>query len=221
MKPLNKYFDHTNLKANATSVDIIKLCDEAKEYDFYSVCVNGAYVTLAKEQLQDTDIKVTAVVGFPLGMMTSDAKVFETVQACKDGADEIDMVINVGALKEKKFDLIETEIASIVSAAAEYDAIVKVIMEVCYLSPDEISKVCRLAIKAGAAFVKTSTGFGSSNGSPEVVSRIKKMMGGKIQIKAAGGIRDLKAAQKMINRGADRIGSSSSVAIMQEAAEAE
>lgn len=221
MKPLNKYFDHTNLKANATSTDIIKLCDEAKEYDFYSVCVNGSYVTLAKEQLQDTDIKVTTVIGFPLGMMTSDVKVFETVHACKDGADEIDMVINVGALKEKKFDLIETEIASIVSAAAEYDAIVKVIMEVCYLSPDEISKVCRLAIKAGAAFVKTSTGFGSSNGSPEVVSRIKKMMGGKIQIKAAGGIRDLKTAQKMISRGADRIGSSSSVAIMQEAAEAE
>lgn len=219
MKPLNKYFDHTNLKANAKSSDIIQLCNEAKEYDFYSVCVNGAYVSLASEELKDTDINVTAVVGFPLGMMSADAKIHETILACKDGADEIDMVINIGALKEKNYDLVEKEIADIVAAAAEYDAIVKVIMEVCYLSPDEISKACRLAIKAGAAFVKTSTGFGSSNGSPEVVSRISKMMGNNIKIKAAGGIRDLSTTRKMIARGADRIGSSSSVAIMQEAAE--
>lgn len=221
MEALNKYFDHTNLKADAKTADIIKLCDEAKEYDFYSVCVNGHYVSLAAEQLKDTDIKVTAVVGFPLGMMTSEAKVFETEQACKNGADEIDMVINVAALKEKNFELVQQEIADIVEAAAKHDAIVKVIMEVCYLAPDEISKVTRLAIAAGAAFVKTSTGFGPSNGSPEVVSRIKKMNGSKIKIKAAGGIRDLAAAVKMINRGADRIGSSSSVAIMQEAAAAQ
>lgn len=221
MKPLNKYFDHTNLKANATSADIIKLCDEAKEYGFYSVCVNGYYVPLAVKELQDTDIKVTSVVGFPLGMMSTDAKVHETIDACAAGADEIDMVINVGAMKEKNYELIESEIAQVVTAAGEYDADVKVIMEVCYLSPDEISKVSRLAISAGAAFVKTSTGFGPSNGSPEVVSRIKKMMGSKIRIKAAGGIKDLKTAQKMINRGADRIGSSSSVAIMQELAETE
>ncbi len=219
MRPLNTYFDHTNLKAQATSADIIRLCDEAKEYGFCSVCVNGAYVPLAAEQLKDSEVKVTAVVGFPLGMMTTELKVHETVQACKDGADEIDMVINVGALKEKKFDYVENEIAEIVKAAAEHDAIVKVIMEVCYLSPDEISKVARLAIKAGAAYIKTSTGFGSSNGSPEVVSRLFKMMGSKVKIKAAGGIRDLETTIKMINRGADRIGSSSSVAIMQEAAE--
>lgn len=219
MRPLNTYFDHTNLKAQATSADIIRLCDEAKEYGFCSVCVNGAYVPLAAEQLKDSEVKVTAVVGFPLGMMTTELKVHETVQACKDGADEIDMVINVGALKEKKFDYVENEIAEIVKAAAEHDAIVKVIMEVCYLSPDEISKVTRLAIKAGAAYIKTSTGFGSSNGSPEVVSRLFKMMGSKVKIKAAGGIRDLETTIKMINRGADRIGSSSSVAIMQEAAE--
>ena len=221
MRPLNTYFDHTNLKANAKSADIIQLCNEAKEYGFYSVCVNGAYVPLAVEQLQDSDVKVTAVVGFPLGMMSTEAKVLETTQACQAGADEIDMVINVGALKDRKFDYVENEIAEIVKAAAEYGSIVKVIMEVCYLSPDEISKVGRLSVKAGAAYVKTSTGFGSSNGGPDVVDRIYKMMGSKIKVKAAGGIKDLKTAQKMINRGADRIGSSSSVAIMQEAAEAE
>lgn len=219
-KPFNKYFDHTNLKANATSADIIQLCNEAKEYDFYSVCVNGYYVPLAAEELKDTDIKVAAVVGFPLGMMTTSAKVFETKQACIDGADEIDMVINVAALKEKDFEYVENEIAAIVAAAAETEAIVKVIMEVCYLSPDEISRVTRLAIKAGAAFVKTSTGFGPNNGSPEVVSRIKKMNGSKIKIKASGGIRDLKTAEKMIKCGAERIGASASVTIMQEAAEA-
>lgn len=217
MKSLNKYFDHTNLKANAKSADIIRLCNEAKEYDFYSVCVNGAYVPLAAHELEDTDIKVTAVVGFPLGMMSTEAKVLETVQACKAGAHEIDMVINIGAMKDRKFDYVENEISEIVKAASEYDAIVKVIMEVCYLTPDEIMKAGRLAIKAGAAFVKTSTGFGPTNGEPDVVDRIHKMMGSKIKVKAAGGIRDLKTAQKMINRGADRIGSSASVAIMQEA----
>ena len=217
MELLNTYFDHTNLKANAKEADIIKLCEEAKLYEFYSVCVNGHYVPLAKEQLKDTDVKVSAVVGFPLGMMSTAAKVFETEEVCKAGADEIDMVINVGAMKDRQFDMVENEIREIVEAAAKYGAIVKVIMEVCYLTPDEISKAARLAIKAGAAFVKTSTGFGSSNGSPEVVSRIKKMNGSKIKIKAAGGIRDLATAIKMINRGADRIGSSSSVEIMQEA----
>ena len=217
MEPLNTYFDHTNLKANAKEADIIQLCEEAKHYEFYSVCVNGHYVPLAKELLKDTDVKVSAVIGFPLGMMSTAAKVFETEEVCKAGADEIDMVINVGALKDKKFDFVENEIREIVEAAAKHDAIVKVIMEVCYLSPDEISKATRLAIKAGAAFVKTSTGFGSSNGSAEVVSRIKKMNGSKIKVKAAGGIKDLSTAIKMINRGADRIGSSSSVEIMQEA----
>ena len=221
MRPLNKYFDHTNLKANAKSADIIQLCNEAKEYDFYSVCVNGAYVPLAAQELEGTDVKVTAVVGFPLGMMSTEAKVLETSQACKAGAHEIDMVINVGAMKDRKFDYVENEIAEIVKAAAEYDAIVKVIMEVCYLTPDEIMKVGRLAVKAGAEYVKTSTGFGPTNGGTDVVDRIHKMMGSKIKVKAAGGIRDLKTAQKMINRGADRIGSSASVAIMQEAAEAE
>ena len=217
MRSLNTYFDHTNLKANATSADIIKLCDEAKAYEFASVCVNGAYVPLAAEQLKDSEVKVTTVVGFPLGMMSTAAKVFETEQACKDGADEIDMVINVGALKEKNFDYVEAEIAQIVEVAAKYDSIVKVIMEVCYLSPDEISKAARLSVKAGAAYVKTSTGFGPSNGSPEVVSRLSKTMGSKVKIKAAGGIRDLATAIKMIKRGADRIGSSSSLEIMQEA----
>ena len=217
MRSLNTYFDHTNLKANAKSADIIKLCEEAKTYEFYSVCVNGAYVPLAVEQLKDSDVKVTAVVGFPLGMMSTEAKVLETKQACEAGADEIDMVINVGAMKDRKFDYVENEITQIVQTAAEYGAIVKVIMEVCYLTPDEISKVGRLSVKAGAAYVKTSTGFGPTNGGPDVIDRLSKMMGSKIKIKAAGGIRDLETAIKMIKRGADRIGSSASVAIMQEA----
>ncbi len=217
MRSLNTYFDHTNLKANAKEADIIKLCDEAKAYEFYSVCVNGAYVPLAAEQLKDSDVKVTAVVGFPLGMMSTEAKVLETKQACEAGADEIDMVINVGALKDKKFDYVQNEITQIVETAAEYGAIVKVIMEVCYLTPDETSKVGRLSVKAGAAYIKTSTGFGPSNGGPDVIDRLNKMMGSKIKIKAAGGIRDLETTIKMIKRGADRIGSSASVAIMQEA----
>ena len=150
-------------------------------------------------------------------MMSTEAKVLETRQACQAGADEIDMVINIGAMKDRKFDYVENEISEIVKAAAEYDAIVKVIMEVCYLTPDEISKVGRLSVKAGAAYVKTSTGFGPTNGGIDVVDRLNKMMGHNIKIKAAGGIKDLPTAVKMIKRGADRIGSSSSVAIMQEA----
>ena len=216
MRSLNTYFDHTNLKANAKEADIIQLCEEAKTYEFYSVCVNGAYVPLAAEQLKDTDVKVTAVVGFPLGMMSTEAKVLETRQACQAGADEIDMVINIGAMKDRKFDYVENEITEIVKAAAEYGAIVKVIMEVCYLTPEEISKVGRLSVKAGAAYVKTSTGFGPTNGGIDVVDRLNKMMGHNIKIKAAGGIKDLTTTVKMIKRGADRIGSSSSVAIMKQ-----
>ena len=215
-KPLNKYFDHTLLKPAATTEDIKKLCAEAKEYDFYSVCVNGCYVETACAELAATDVKVAAVIGFPLGGMSMDAKIDETCDVCEKGASEVDMVLNIGALKEGRFDYVQDEIACCVAAADEYDAIVKVILETCCLTDGEIAKACELALAAGAEFVKTSTGFGGSGATARHVALMRASVGNLASVKASGGIRDLDTCLEMIEAGADRIGASASVAIMQE-----
>ncbi|QOX63614.1 deoxyribose-phosphate aldolase [Anoxybacterium hadale] len=216
MEKLNRYFDHTVLKPEATEADVTKLCKEAKEYDFFAVCVNSCYVPLAKKLLDGTSVQVAAVVGFPLGACCTEAKVFETEWACREGAKEIDMVIHVGALKEKRFDYIKKDISEVVAAAMEFDAIVKVILETCLLTDEEIVKACELAKEAGAAFVKTSTGFSKDGATAHHVALMKKTVGDELQVKASGGIRDLAKTLAMIEAGADRIGASASVEIYKE-----
>ncbi len=214
MKNLNKYFDHTILKSEAVEADIIKLCQEAKEYDFYSVCVNPCNVTLAAGLLQGTDVKVASVVGFPLGASPTEVKSLETEIACKDGASEIDMVINVGFLKDGKYQEVEQDIAAVVTTAKKYHAIVKVILETCLLSDEEIVKACQLSKEAGAAFVKTSTGFSTAGATAAHVKLMKETVGDSMSVKASGGIRDYVTTMEMINAGADRIGASASVNIL-------
>lgn len=209
---IQKYIDHTLLKATATSQDIITLCEEAKKHKFYAVCVNGCYVKLAKEQLKNTDVKVAAVVGFPLGMMSLEAKVQEAKQSVKDGAEEIDMVINVGILKSGEEEYVQKEIASIKKEIGTN--VLKVILETCYLTPKEIKTACMLAIKAKADFVKTSTGFGTGGATFENVALMSKVVGGEAQIKASGGIRDIETALKYIEMGVTRLGTSSGVKLV-------
>ena len=216
MKNLNRYFDHTILKPEATEADIVKLCNEAKEYGFYAVCVNSSYVPLAAELLDGTDVKIASVIGFPLGACSTDVKAFETEWACSEGAEEIDMVIHVGALKEKRYDYVREDIATVVAVALEHDAIVKVILETCLLTDEEIAKACELAREAGAAFVKTSTGFSKDGATAHHVALMKKTVGSDLQVKASGGIRDLAKTLEMIEAGADRIGASASVEIFKE-----
>lgn len=214
-KALNKYFDHTLLKPEATCEQIDKLCEEAAEYDFYSVCVNSCYVARCTEKLHGTDVKIAAVVGFPLGACTSRTKAFETEEACMDGASEVDMVLNVGVFKNGDYDYIREDIYAVVEAAAKYNAIVKVILETCLLTDDEIAEACKLAKEAGAHFVKTSTGFNSGGATVADVALMKKTVGDALEVKASGGIRDYDTAVAMIEAGADRIGASASVAIME------
>lgn len=214
-KALNKYFDHTLLKPEATCEQIDKLCEEAAEYDFYSVCVNSCYVARCTEKLHGTDVKIAAVVGFPLGACTSRTKAFETEEACMDGASEVDMVLNVGVFKNGDYDYIREDIYAVVEAAAKYNAIVKVILETCLLTDDEIAEACKLAKEAGAHFVKTSTGFNSGGATVADVALMKKTVGDALEVKASGGIRDYDTAAAMIEAGADRIGASASVAIME------
>jgi deoxyribose-phosphate aldolase len=211
---LAKYFDHTVLKPAATAAEVANICQEAISYDFFSVCINPVHVKRVSDLLSGTEVKVCSVVGFPLGANTSDLKALETRQAITDGADEIDMVINVGALKDKDFDFVENDIKAVVNAAS--GKIVKVIIETCLLEKSEIVEVCEIAKKAGAHFVKTSTGFAGGGASPEDVALMKKTVGGELQVKASGGIKSLADAEKMIEAGADRIGASAGVAIMKE-----
>lgn len=216
MKDLNLYFDHTLLKPEATEEDVAQLCREAREYGFYAVCVNSCHVPLAASLLEGTDVKVASVVGFPLGACSTDVKAFETEWACSEGAEEIDMVINVGALKEKRYDYVRQDIATVVAVAYEHNAIVKVILETCLLTDEEIVKACELSRQAGASFVKTSTGFSKEGATAHHVALMKKTVGSDLRVKASGGIRDLAKAMEMIGAGADRIGASASVAIMKE-----
>ena len=209
---LNKYIDHTILKATASSSDVQKLCEEAIEHEFYSVCVNGCYVADAKQLLQGTDVKVAAVVGFPLGAMTTAAKVFEAKEAVENGASEIDMVINVAKLKDGEFEYVENEIRQIKEAIG--DNVLKVIIEICYLTDEEKVKACELSLVAKADFVKTSTGFGTGGATYEDVKLMKSVVGDNAKVKASGGVRDKETAEKYVELGAERLGTSSGIDIV-------
>lgn len=209
---LQKYIDHTLLKATATPLEIEKLCREAIEYSFYAVCVNGSYVSYAKTLLTDSDVKVAAVIGFPLGAMTTEAKVFETKQCINDGADEIDMVINIGKLIAGDEAYVEKEILAIKEVVG--NRILKVIIETCYLTDAQKERACVLAKKAGADFVKTSTGFGTGGATLHDVALMKKTVGEDVQVKASGGIKDKETVQQYIALGVDRIGTSSGIQIV-------
>lgn len=210
---INNKIDHTLLKSNATVEDIAKLCNEAKNYEFYSVCVNPFYVELAKHFLQNTNIKVACVVGFPLGANLTATKVFEAKQAKTDGADEIDMVMNIGAFKSKNYEYVLNEINAICESV---DIPVKVIIETSELTGDELKIACDIFNKSKAQFIKTSTGFSSSGAKVEDIKFIKRHIIKSKQIKASGGIRDLQTANQMIKAGASRLGLSSSVKIALE-----
>ncbi|MDI6707733.1 MAG: deoxyribose-phosphate aldolase [Candidatus Thermoplasmatota archaeon] len=212
-KQLARMIEHTNLKPFATSEDIKKLCSEAKKYDFATVCVNPYWVSLASELLLGTDIKVCTVVGFPLGANTLEVKLFEAKDACRNGSQEIDVVMNIGALKDKNYELVKREIFKIAEEVGKVP--VKVIIECCYLSEEEKIKACELAKEAGARFVKTSTGFGVSGANVEDVALIRRVVGENFGIKAAGGIKTADQALKLIEAGATRIGASASVEIIE------
>lgn len=214
MKQLNKYIDHTILKPDASINDIIRLCTEAKEYNFASVCINPTYINLAVETLQTSDIKVCTVIGFPLGANTTKTKVFETKLAVKSNADEIDMVINIGEVKNNNWNLVLKDIKAVRRAAV--GKILKVIIETALLTTDEIIKVSKLILKTKADFIKTSTGFASQGATIENIKLIKSVVKDKIQIKASGGIYDYQIALAMIDAGATRIGTSSGVKIISE-----
>lgn len=203
----SKYIDHTQLKPDATEEKIIALCKEAAEYDFASVCVNPCWIPLCREQLKGTDVKTCTVVGFPLGAMSTKAKVFETKDAIEAGAEEIDMVINVGKLKDGDDEYVTEEIRQIKEACG--GLILKVIIEACLLSDEEKVRACKDAEKAGADFVKTSTGFSTGGATVEDVKLMRASVSEAVKVKAAGGIRDKETFEKMIAAGAERIGTSS------------
>ncbi|NLV36546.1 MAG: deoxyribose-phosphate aldolase [Clostridiaceae bacterium] len=208
-----KMFDHTILKADATSQKVVQLCKEALENGFASVCVNSCYTALTVEQLKGSDVKTCVVVGFPLGAMSTRAKAFEAKDAAESGAQEIDMVINVGALKENNLQYVENDIKAVVDAVNE-KAIVKVIIETCLLTDEEKVTVCKLAQKAGADFVKTSTGFSTGGATQADVSLMRRTVGDSMGVKASGGIRDYETAVAMIKAGASRLGTSATVKIV-------
>ena len=209
---LNKYIDHTILKATASQKDIEKLCAEATEHKFYSVCVNGCHVKDAKKYLEGTDVKVAAVVGFPLGAMTTAAKVFEAKEAIENGASEIDMVINVAKLQDGEYGYVEEEIRQIKEAIGKN--VLKVIIETCYLSDEEKVKACELSLKAKADFVKTSTGFGTGGATFEDVKLMKSVVGNNAKVKASGGVKDKETAEKYVELGVERLGTSSGIEII-------
>ncbi|WP_027416817.1 deoxyribose-phosphate aldolase [Aneurinibacillus terranovensis] len=212
MRNLSSYIDHTLLKQEATSKDIEKLCDEARQFKFASVCINPHFVSLATKWLQGSEVKVCTVIGFPLGANTTTVKVSETEDAIRNGASEIDMVINIGALKEKNDEIVFRDIAGVVNAAK--GKTVKVIIETCLLTEEEKRRACMLSKEAGAHFVKTSTGFSTGGAIVEDVELMKATVGDKLEVKASGGIRDQESALKMIKAGATRIGTSNGVKIV-------
>ncbi|WP_208589438.1 deoxyribose-phosphate aldolase [Gracilibacillus suaedae] len=205
--------DHTALKPDTTNEQIETLCNEAKEYGFYSVCVNPTWVSYAKELLKGSHVAVCTVIGFPLGATSSAVKAFETKYTIEKGATEVDMVINIAALKDGKQELVQKDIAGVVQAASG-KALVKVIIETCLLTQEEKETACRLAVAAGADYVKTSTGFSTGGATTEDIALMRKTVGPDIGVKASGGVRDLETAQAMIDAGASRIGASASVAIV-------
>ena len=214
MMDISKAIDHTLLKPDAGKAGIRKLCNEAVQYGFKAVCVNPSHVVLCKELLKGTDVKIATVVGFPLGANTTETKVFETKDSVLKGADEIDMVINIGALKEGDYKLVEDDIKAVVDACRG-QAIVKVIIETCLLTDYEKRKACELSKSAGAHFVKTSTGFSTGGATVEDVALMKSVVGDNLEVKASGGVRDRETAIKMIEAGATRIGTSSGIKIIE------
>lgn len=210
---MNKYIDHTLLKQDATHAQIEQLCLEAKEYDFMSVCINPGFVSFANALLTGSDVKVCTVIGFPLGASTTATKIFETKDALANGADEIDMVINVSDLKDQRYDAIESEIRGIKEATGTN--VLKVILETCLLTKEEIVKACELSVAAGADFVKTSTGFSTGGATAEDVALMKETVQNNAQVKASGGVRSKADFDAMVAAGATRIGASSGVALMQ------
>ncbi|MDT2842207.1 deoxyribose-phosphate aldolase [Vagococcus lutrae] len=212
-----KLIDHTALKANTTKEDILKLIEEAKEYGFFSVCINPYWVSLAAKELAESDVKVCTVIGFPLGANSSAVKAAETKQAIEDGANEVDMVINVGALKSGDEKTVLEDIKAVVDAAAG-KTLVKVIIETALLTDEEKVKVCQLAVEAGADFVKTSTGFSTAGAKPEDVKLMKETVGDKAEVKASGGIHSKADVDAMVEAGATRIGASAGIAIVTGAA---
>lgn len=215
MKSIPSMIDHTLLKPEATRDKIKELCNEAMEYNLGAICVNPYHVSYCREILKDSNVKIATVIGFPLGANTQKVKVFEAKDAINNGAHEIDMVINIGALKDKDFTLVKNDIEAVVKASHP-NAIVKVIIETCLLTDDEKRKACELSMEAGADFVKTSTGFSTGGATVSDVQIMKSIVGDKLEIKASGGVRDLSTAREMINAGATRLGTSSGIKIIKE-----
>lgn len=211
---LASYIDHTILKPDATEGELIKLCEEAKEHQFFSVCINPCYIEKAKELLKGSETKICTVVGFPLGQMTTESKSYETKEAVFLGAEEVDMVINIGKLKDKDYDYVLEDIRAVVLAAG--GVLTKVIIETCLLTDEEKVKACELAKAAGADFVKTSTGFAKAGATKEDIKLMRDTVGLDMGVKASGGIRSLSDAMTMIENGATRLGLSASVAIVNE-----
>lgn len=212
---LNKLIDHTLLKTTATADQIKKLCQEAAEYKFASVCVSPIWVSLAAKELANTDVEVCTVIGFPQGTATTECKAFEAKDAIEKGATEVDMVISVGKLKDKDYDYVQNDIKAVVDAAKD-KALVKVIIETCLLTDEEKVKVCQLAKAAGADFVKTSTGFSTGGATPEDVAIMRKAVGSEMGVKASGGVGSREDALKMVNAGATRLGASRGISIVKE-----
>jgi deoxyribose-phosphate aldolase len=215
LQKLAKMIDHTELKSSSGEKKIKKLCDEAKEFGFISVCVNPAYVPFAYSLLKDSEVLVCSVVGFPLGMNTSEIKALEAKKAVESGAEEIDMVLNVGAMKDGRYDYVFEDIKKVVEASKP--AHVKVIFETCYLTDEEIVKACQLSVKAGAHYVKTSTGFGAFGAFAQHIELMRKTVGPNIGVKASGGVTNFKDALRMIEAGASRLGTSAGIVILEGA----
>lgn len=209
---LKDYIDHTLLKPTATLAEIKKLCAEAIKHQFYAVCVHGCHISLAKKELNGSAVKLAAVVGFPLGAMTTKAKVFEAKECISNGADEIDMVINIGYLKSGIDKYVENDIKEVKKAVG--NTTLKVILETCYLTDKEKETACKITMSSGAEFVKTSTGFGKGGATYEDVILMKKIVGNKVKIKASGGIKDKETALKYIDLGVSRIGTSSGPSLL-------
>ena len=209
---INQYIDHTLLKPTTLITDIEKLCTEAIEHNFYAVCINSCYVNLAKKILKNSSVKIASVIGFPLGANTTNSKTFEANDCINVGATEIDMVVNVGLLKSGSYKLVEDEISEIKKTIGSHT--LKVIFENCYLTNDEKITACKIALNAGADFIKTSTGFGTGGATVDDVKLMKKTIGNQIKIKASGGIKDFETAKEYLNLGVSRIGTSSGVTII-------
>lgn len=208
----NKMIDHTVLKADTPLETVKRICDEAMEYGFVSVCINPCHVAYCADYLKDSDVNVCTVIGFPLGANTSAVKAFETKDAIANGADEIDMVMNIGALKDKNYDLVRNDVKAVVEAAN--GTLVKVILETCLLTEDEIKKACELCVEAKADYVKTSTGFSTRGATIEDVQIMKAAVQGKAKVKAAGGVRTHEDMVKIVEAGADRIGTSAGCSLV-------